>query len=97
MSLLERSSQSFIFKCRYLSSGLRILKGVDLNNQKNIFIISAVLVTGIGGLVISIYAFALPTIACSLLVGILVNIVTHVSPKRKKKEVAQAKEKPEEK
>ena len=65
------------------SSGLRMLKVVNLNDQRNIFIISAILVTGIGGLVLNLYGFELPTVACSLIVGILINVVTHVSPKKK--------------
>ena len=65
------------------SSGLRMLKDVNLNDQRNIFIISSILVTGIGGMIIYLYGFELPTIACSLLVGILVNVITHVSPKKK--------------
>ncbi len=65
------------------SSGLRVLKSVNLNDQRNIFIVSAIFVTGIGGMVINLYGFELPTIACSLIVGILINVVTHVSPKKK--------------
>lgn len=65
------------------SSGLRMLKDVNLNDQRNIFIVSSILVTGIGGMIIYLYGFELPTIACSLLVGILVNVITHVSPKKK--------------
>ncbi len=66
------------------SSGLRMLKSVDLNNQRNIFIVSSILVTGVGGLIIDISWFSLPTIACALLVGILVNVITHVKPKKVK-------------
>ena len=65
------------------SSGLRMLKVVNLNDQRNIFIVSAIFVTGIGGMVVNIYGFELPTIACSLIVGVLINVVTHVSPKKK--------------
>ena len=75
------------------SSGLRMLKSVDLNDQRNIFIVSAILVTGIGGLIINISWFALPTIACSLLVGILVNVITHVKVRKKKPSQEEKEEK----
>lgn len=75
------------------SSGLRMLKSVDLNDQRNIFIVSSILVTGIGGLIINISWFSLPTIGCALLVGILVNVITHVKPKKTKTNQEEKEEK----
>ena len=69
------------------SSGLRMLKGIDLNNPKNIFVISAIFVTGIGGLTIQFYHFSFSPIACSLVVGLLINLLVNVGEKKKKKEV----------
>ena len=67
------------------SSGLRMLKDVDMNNVKNIFVISAIFIVGIGGLTISFYHFEFSPIACALVAGILVNLLINM-PFRKKKE-----------
>lgn len=64
------------------SSGLRMLKVVDLNDMRNIFVISTIFVTGIGGLIINCYYFVIPSIAVALVMGILVNLLTHIKKKK---------------
>ena len=71
------------------SSGLRMLRQVDLNNVRNIFIISAIFVVGIGGLTIQVSFIEFSPVACALVVGILVNIITH---KKKKDLPSDSKE-----
>ena len=68
------------------SSGLRMLKEVDLNDLRNIFVISTVLVIGIGGMVISYSVGELSPIACALVFGILINLLVRIPHKKTDKE-----------
>ena len=74
------------------SSGLRMLKGVDFTQLKNIFVVSTILVVGIGGLVINFKYFALPSIACSLVIGLLVNALANIHKPKKDKETVDKEE-----
>ena len=56
-------------------SGLRMFKNVDLDNSKNLFIVSAILVTGIGGLTLKFGKVQITSIACALILGIIVNLL----------------------
>ena len=57
-------------------SGLKMLKSVDMNQNRNIFVIAAILIAGIGGLKIQITeTIQITTIATALLLGILTNFV----------------------
>ena len=67
-------------------SGLRMFKDLDLNENKNLFVVSAILIAGIGGLTIQIpYAIAangavektiqITSIATALILGIITNLV----------------------
>ena len=67
-------------------SGLKMFKDIDLNNDKNLFVIAAILISGIGGLTIKIpYALAtngavsktiqVTAIATALILGIVTNYV----------------------
>ena len=63
-------------------SGLKMIQNVDLGEDKNLFVVSSILVIGIGGLTISFGKVMITEIACALIIGILVNLVL----KNKKKE-----------
>jgi len=56
-------------------SGLKMLQGVDLNNNKNLFVASVILITGIGGMSLQLGQIKITTIACALILGILVNLL----------------------
>ena len=56
-------------------SGLKMLQPVDLNQHKNLFVASVILITGIGGLTISFGKVTITTIACALILGILTNLL----------------------
>ena len=56
-------------------SGLKMLQNVDLNNNKNLFVASVILITGIGGMALQIGAIKITSIACALILGIITNIV----------------------
>ena len=67
-------------------SGMKMFKELDLNESKNLFVVAAILISGIGGLTIQIpYALAengavaktiqITGIATSLILGIITNLV----------------------
>ena len=55
-------------------SGLKMIQKVDLNDSKNLFVVSAILIPGIGGFSVSFGKVTLTTIACALILGILTNL-----------------------
>lgn len=57
------------------TSGIKLLKDVDLNNQKNLIICSVVLSVGISGIVIGNETFSLSGTALALIVGIILNLI----------------------
>ncbi len=56
-------------------SGLKMIQKVDLNDNRNLFVVSMILVAGVGGLTVSFGAVSLTTVACALILGILANLV----------------------
>ena len=56
-------------------SGLKMVQKVDLSQSKNIFVVSVILIAGIGNLTVSFGKITLTSIACALLLGILTNIL----------------------
>ena len=56
-------------------SGHKMLQPVDLGENKNLFVVSAILVCGIGGLTLKFGAVEISAIATALIVGVLVNVI----------------------
>ena len=56
-------------------SGLKMLKDIDLNEEKNLFTASVILIAGIGGLSVTFGKVTLTSIACALILGIIVNVM----------------------
>lgn len=56
-------------------SGLKMLQKVDLENNKNLFTASIILIAGIGGMSMAIGKVTLTSIACALILGIISNVV----------------------
>jgi len=56
-------------------SGLKMIQKVDLEERANLFTVSVILITGIGGMALSIGKVTITSIACALILGIIVNIV----------------------
>ena len=56
-------------------SGLKMLQKVDLEQNKNLFTASVILIAGIGGMAMAIGKVTLTSIACALILGIITNIV----------------------
>ena len=77
-------------------SGLKMFKDLDLNDNKNLFVVSSILIAGIGGLSIQIpYALAengavaktiqVTSIATALILGIITNAVLSKFDKKEEK------------
>ena len=66
-------------------SGLKMLQPVDLGDNRNLFVVAAILVTGIGGLTLNFGPVTVSSIATGLILGILVNVIFN---KRREEEKA---------
>ena len=60
-------------------SGLKMIQKVDLEDNRNLFTVSVILIAGIGGLAISFGSVTITSVACALILGIIVNAL----PKKK--------------
>ena len=60
-------------------SGLKMLKNVNLDENKNLFVASVILISGIGGLTLTFNvgsgAITITAVACALILGILTNLM----------------------
>ena len=56
-------------------SGLKMVQKVDLEQNKNLFVVSTILICGIGGLTLTFGKVTLTSIACALILGIIVNLM----------------------
>ncbi len=56
-------------------SGLKMIQTVDLGQSKNLFVVSVILITGIGGMAMNIGGIVITKIACALILGIVVNVI----------------------
>ena len=80
-------------------SGLKMIQGVDLGENKNLFVVSVILIAGVGGFSMK-FVFPdasyieLTEVACALILGIIVNVVVNL--KKDKKEEQPAEEPKEE-
>ncbi len=56
-------------------SGLKMIQKVNLEDNANLFTVSVILIAGIGGMSMAIGKVTITSIACALILGILVNIL----------------------
>ncbi len=56
-------------------SGLKMVQSVNLNLNKNLFVVSTILIAGIGGLTLNFGQITITSVACALILGIIVNII----------------------
>ena len=56
-------------------SGLKMIQKVDLEDNRNLFVVSAIFIAGIGDLTLTFGDVQITTIACALILGIVLNIV----------------------
>ena len=56
-------------------SGLKMVQKVDLEDNRNLFVVSVILIAGIGGLSVTFGKVTITSIACALILGIIVNLL----------------------
>ena len=56
-------------------SGLKMLQTVDLGDNKNLFVVSVILISGIGGFTLNFGAVTITEVACALILGVITNII----------------------
>jgi len=56
-------------------SGLKMVQQVNLNQNKNLFVVSVILIAGIGGLTLNFGKVTITSIACALILGIITNVI----------------------
>ncbi len=62
-------------------SGLKMFKYVDLEDNRNLFVVSVILISGIGGLTLTFGKITITSIACALILGIITNLILSVNKK----------------
>ena len=61
-------------------SGLKMVQKIDLDHNKSLFVISSILISGIGGLSLSFGKITITSVACALILGIIVNKILSKEP-----------------
>lgn len=56
-------------------SGLKMVQKVDLEDNKNLFVVSVILIAGIGGLALTFGKITITSIATALILGIIANLI----------------------
>ena len=73
-------------------SGLKMLKGVDLSNNKNIFVISVILVAGVGGLILKFTDITITEVAVALIIGIIINLIVNLKKDKSEENIEEEKQ-----
>ncbi len=61
-------------------SGLKMIQRLDLDVNKNLYVVSTILISGIGGLSLTFGKVTITSVACSLILGIIVNTLLRKDP-----------------
>lgn len=56
-------------------SGLKMIQDVDLNDNRNLFVVSVILIAGVGGLTLNFGKVTITEVACALILGILTRVL----------------------
>ncbi|MGN0447285.1 MAG: uracil-xanthine permease family protein [Acutalibacteraceae bacterium] len=56
-------------------SGLKMVQKVDLEDNRNLYTVSVILIAGIGGLTLTFGKITITSIACALILGIITNLI----------------------
>lgn len=59
------------------ASGFKMIQNVDLDDTRNLFVVSVILVCGIGGLKLDFGSFVITDIATVMILGIITNVILH--------------------
>lgn len=71
-------------------SGLKMIQKVDLNENRNLFVVSVILIAGVGGLTLTFGKVTLTSVACALILGILTNVLCSIKSKKENASSAPA-------
>lgn len=63
-------------------SGLKMVQKVDLEKNNNLFVVSVILIAGIGGLTLTFGKVTITSVACALILGIIVNLMLKGADKK---------------
>ena len=63
-------------------SGLKMVQKVDLEQNKNLFVVSVILIAGIGGLTLTFGQVSVTAIATALILGVLTNLMLKNAPEK---------------
>ncbi len=63
-------------------SGLKMIQNVDLGDNRNLFVVCVVLIAGVGGLSLQFGKVTITSVACALILGILVNLLVNIGNKK---------------
>ena len=63
-------------------SGLKMIQRLDLDVNKNLYVVSTILISGIGGLSLTFGSITITSIACAMILGIIVNNLLKNDPNR---------------
>ena len=56
-------------------SGLKMIQKVDLNENNNLFVVSVILIAGVGGMSLQFGKVTITEVACALILGVLTNLL----------------------
>ncbi len=56
-------------------SGLKMIQNVDLGDNRNLFVVSVILIAGVGGMSVSFGKVTITEVACALILGIVTNLI----------------------
>ena len=65
-------------------SGLKMIQNVDLGDNRNLFVVSVILIAGVGGFAMTFVlpnnagSITLTEVACALILGIIVNVIVNL-------------------
>ena len=76
-------------------SGLKMIQKVDLGDNRNLFVVSIILIAGVGGFALSLFddKVTITTVACALILGIVTNLVVNLKKDKEVKEETIEEEK----
>ena len=66
-------------------SGLKMIQKVDLGLNKNLFVVSTILIAGIGGLALTFGKITITPVACALILGIIINLILNKAKETEEK------------
>lgn len=56
-------------------SGLKMIQTVDLGDNRNLFVVASILIAGVGGMKLLFGKVTITSVACALILGIIVNAI----------------------